>query len=139
VTCCLAHGGNRFLNIVGSMDQDAINGDKESMTDAAMPAGNVGGGCRRQEVTEAGMNPNGVGDEVKGGGMVDARERDRFVRRGTERVGGGLFILSLLLDSAAAVWIDGVVASYVGGEVVGTLGAAYGPQRAWVSGGAIGV
>jgi hypothetical protein len=66
----------------------------------------------------AGMTPNGVCDEVK------ARKRDGFVGRGTERVGGGLFVLSLLLDSAAAAWIDGMAASYVGDLVVGTLGAS---------------
>jgi hypothetical protein len=42
--CCLAQVGNRFLNIADSMDQEAVNGDKESMMDAATPAGNAGDG-----------------------------------------------------------------------------------------------
>jgi hypothetical protein len=81
VAYCLAYGANRFLNIVDGVDREAINGDKESTTNAATPAGNEGGGCCHLGGTETGMILISVGDEVKASGRVEARVRDRCVKK----------------------------------------------------------
>jgi hypothetical protein len=43
------HGqvANRFLNVIDGVDGEAVDGDTESMTDAAAPQRNASGWCRR--------------------------------------------------------------------------------------------